>query len=161
MHIHFVCSGNAYRSRLAEAYTKSKIVGRDIIVSSSGISVDENKFANGPICWYAMRIMKRRNLISYMAWHERQTTKDILDKVDLLVCMQQEHLDYCQKKLGYTGQMVVWDIVDLDKMKGFMKEEGKDYEKDINHIELTEKTYSLITQKSDNLLFNLEKKPVV
>ena len=78
MHIHFVCSGNSYRSRLAEAYLKSVLVDKTIIVSSSGTEAEKHRLKNGPICWYAMRLMKRNNLIPFMSWKERQTTSQIL-----------------------------------------------------------------------------------
>jgi len=108
---------------------------------------------NGPICWYAMRIMKRKNLIPYMSWKERQTSKEILQDVDLLVCMRQSQLDFCKNKLGYTGkQSEVWEILDLGEMNGFISSPEAGIEKDINHIKLTEQTYGIITQKVDSLL---------
>jgi len=85
MHIHFVCSGNSYRSRLAEAYLKFKLVSKEIEVSSSGIRAEGYKFDNGPICWYAMRLMKRNALIEFMSWQQQQTTKELLSGVDLLI----------------------------------------------------------------------------
>lgn len=154
MHIHFVCSGNSYRSRLAEAYFKSILSDKEIIVSSSGTEAEKNRFSNGPICWYAMRLMKRNNLISYMSWKEKQTTKEILKDVDLLICMRKSHLEYCQNELGYIGKFKVWEIPDLNEIDSFIPSTVHGIETDINHINLTEKTYKLITEKVDRLVLN-------
>jgi len=154
MHIHFVCSGNSYRSRLAEAYLKSKLGSKEIKVSSSGIEASLHKFGNGPICWYAMRLMKRNALIEFMSW-QQQTTKELLSGVDLLICMRQEHLDFCQNGMGYTGEFEVWDVPDLNEMDGFMPSTQSGLETDINHIELTEQTFRLIVEKVDKLIEGL------
>jgi protein-tyrosine-phosphatase len=153
MHIHFVCSGNAYRSRLAEAYCRSKVTDKPIQFSSSGIVARKHKRANGPICWYAMRLMKRNLLISHMSWSERQTTLRMLAQVDLLVCMKLEHYEVCRDKFDYRGKYVVWDIPDLNEMPEFIPStKSFDIDADINHIKLTEQTFQLIKQKADLLL---------
>jgi protein-tyrosine-phosphatase len=152
MHIHIVCSGNSYRSRLVEAYIKSKMTNPNIQVSSSGIAAKEHHFTNGPICWYAMRLLKRHHLIDYMSWRERQTTSSMLHQTDRLITMNQLHADYCLK-LGFKGEYEVWSIPDLNEMKGFIPSSEKpSIEMDINHIELTEKTFSLIQNKADQFL---------
>ena len=152
MHIHFVCSGNSYRSRLAEAYLKSILSSKELFVSSSGIEVDKFRLSNGPICWYAMRLMKRHNLIPFMSWSEQQTTASLLKDVDLLICMTQKQLDYCQKNLGYRDKPhEVWNIPDLNEMEGFIPSTRIDIKIDINHIQLTEEVYELIVQKVSDL----------
>lgn len=156
MHIHFVCTGNGYRSRLAEAYLKSKLVGKKIKVSSSGIATTKYRLNNGPICWYAMRIMKRQSLIPYMSWKENQTTKEILKDVDLLICMNQIHLDYCQKNIGYINKSFeIWNISDLNEMEGYISSNKHGIKKDINNIQLTEKTFKVIADKINGLLIKI------
>ena len=158
MHIHFVCLGNGYRSRIAEAYCKSKLINKKITVSSSGIEANSYKISNGPICWEAMRLIENNNLIPFMAWKENQTTKNILKKVDLLICMRQSHLDYCINRLGYINKPTeVWEIPDIDDMKGFIPSTKRGIKTDINHIKLTDKIYRLITQKVDGLLTRVNK----
>ena len=154
MHIHFVCSGNAYRSRLAEAYFKSIIQGKDFTVSSSGIEAELDRLANGPVCWYAMRLLRKNGLVPYMSWQEHQTTPETLKDVDLLICMRPIHLDYCQK-LGYTGKSEVWEIRDLNELPGFIPASTPGIETDIRLIQLTEQTYQDIVQKVDELAAKL------
>jgi len=66
--------------------------------------------------------------------------------------MRQEHLDFCQNELGYTGQFEVWNVPDLNEMDGFIPSTQLGLETDINHINLTEQTFELITEKVDNLV---------
>lgn len=96
--------------------------------------------------------MKRHHLTPFMSWAEHQTTKAVLKNIDLLICMNQTHLDYCQEKLGYTGKFEVWDIPDLNQMPGFIPSTTPGIQTDINHIELTEQTYAIITKKVDKLI---------
>lgn len=158
MHIHFVCSGNSYRSRLAEAYLKSKVKKNlKIQVTSSGIAADKHIFTNGPICWYAMRLIVRNNLIPFMSWRQTQTTKESLKNVDLLICMRNSHLEYCRKKLNYKkNAFEVWDIPDLDEMEDYINYQKPNIKEDINHIKLTEKTFKNIVRKTDGLIKSLK-----
>ncbi len=155
MHIHFVCSGNCYRSRLAEAYCKSKMQNQAIMIDSSGIVAQSHAMKNGPICWYAMRLIKKNALTPYMSWRERQSTKAILKNVDLLICMQQLHLDYCQKELGYDRAFEVWNIPDLDELYNPILASTLEIHKDIEEIQLTQETYRVITKKVDELLVRI------
>lgn len=159
MYIHFVCTGNGYRSRLAEAYLKSKVKKEKIIVTSSGIAAEKYKYNNGPICWYAMRLIIRNDLTSYMSWKQNQTTRESLKDVDLLICMRDSHLDYCQKELNYgKHSFEIWDIPDLDEMEEFISSKKPNLEEDANLIKLTEKTFKKIVKKTDNLIKRLKGK---
>lgn len=155
MHIHFICSGNAYRSRLAEAYAKSINTSKNVKFSSSGIQASKTKKENGPICWYAMLISKRNNLVPYLSWSQKQTTQKILKNVDLVVCMNQKHLDYCNN-LGWNKKFEVWNIPDLNESPQFIPEDVDGIKTDINHIELSNETYANIVKKVDNLVTRLE-----
>jgi len=86
-----------------------------------------------------------------MSWHQQQTTGDILKGVDRLICMRKEHLDFCRNELGYAGTSEVWDIPDLNEMKGFIPFSTPGIETDVNHIALTEQTYGFIVRKVDEL----------
>ena len=64
MTIHFICTGNIYRSRLAEAYCASKGVP-GLSVSSSGIGTKLNRGI--PIASYAARVLSERGLEHFAA----------------------------------------------------------------------------------------------
>jgi protein-tyrosine-phosphatase len=57
--IHFICTGNIYRSRIAEAYCASKAVP-GVLVLSSGINTVLNRGI--PIAPYAARILREQGL---------------------------------------------------------------------------------------------------
>jgi|SRR2546421_2581539 len=153
MHIHFVCTGNAYRSRLAESYLKSKqILG--VIVSSSGTEADKHYSINGPISWYAMRLIQVNNLIAFTKPMSETTTEHMLLQADLIIFINRPHYDYAKRYLGYDEtNYQIWGILDLDDFpdaQAILKDEKR-------IIEVTEKTFEDIKQKVDKLVTELKK----
>ncbi len=111
MHIHFVCSGNTNRSRMAEAYLKSKKLP-GISASSSGINADKDR--NGSLSKYAEYILAEEGIGQFASRHWVQTTKAIVAKADVVVFMKKIHCNYVLKKLGYTPpRYEVWNIEDV------------------------------------------------
>jgi protein-tyrosine-phosphatase len=111
MNIHFVCSANTFRSRLAETYLNSKKLP-GIKVSSSG--VDALKDENGPVSWYAQKIIEQTGMVPTEKLIWTQTTKEILEAQDLVIFMQQWHYDQCIARFGYKGtNFEIWDIEDV------------------------------------------------
>lgn len=152
MLIHFVCKGNTYRSRLAGTYLNSKQIP-NLKATSSGIEASEN--LNGMITWEAQRIIKNNELINFEShiWHK--TTKEILDKADLIVFMQQMHYDYCKKELGYKKEnFKIFNVKDFEDY-GFT-DKYVSMEDDIGKMELSEKTFEEIKEKVDKLLRELK-----
>lgn len=149
MRIHFVCTGNTYRSRLAEAYLNAKRLS-DIHTSSSGIEAAEN--ICGPVCWEAQRILEAEGLVPYMSPMWQQMHKDILDKQNLIIFMEHHHYKYASKQCGFTGDnYTVWDIPDLDELETL--ELGETIEK----VQASEKTFAQIKEKVDELIETLNK----
>lgn len=153
MLIHFICRGNSYRSRLAEAYLNSKqIQGLNII--STGITASKN--INGPISWPAARIAKRNNLINFMFPSWRETTKDLLNKSDLVVFMTKHHLDFCRENLNFgSHNYEVWEIGDLEKYG--LRDCGESYQEDLKIMEMSDMTFNEIKKKVDELVLKLQK----
>lgn len=113
MTIHFVCVGNTYRSRLAEEYFNSLCVPNWQAVSS-GVQATRN--LNGPLCRYTKAIFQENNLglsTSDKGW--TQTTRENLERSDLVIFMHQNVFDLCKKEIRYIPKnFVVWDIADID-----------------------------------------------
>lgn len=146
MHIHFVCTGNTYRSRLAEAYLSSKKLS-GVIVSSSGIEANDNIF--GPICWEAQRLLEVTGLVPFMSNHWTQTTTATL-KADLVVFMEQAHFEFASKNCDFSSSnFVIWDVPDLDELKTHEMAET------IEKVTISEQTFKLIRQKVDALVKQL------
>ena len=151
MTIHFICTGNTFRSRLAEAYFKSKVKDR-FNVFSSGVEAD--KYLNGSICWYTQRIIQKNNLIPHVSLMWQQTTEELLKKGDITIFMRNEHLQFCRKNLNYlSDKFEVWDVKDLIELTDELNRDG--LLKDVWHMEEADKIFVDIKKKTDNLIKNL------
>lgn len=153
MLIHFICNGNTYRSRLAEAYLRSKKVS-GIEVTSSGVEAERN--INGPITWEADRIIKRNNLVPFMSKSWTQTTKELLDKSDRIIFFSQHALDYCQDTLGFNKHNYeIWNIKNIDELDNVKRINTDD---EVKRIKDSENTYEQIKLKIDGLIEELLRK---
>jgi protein-tyrosine-phosphatase len=153
MIVHFICEGNTYRSRLAEAYLNSKQIP-SIKSMSSGIKASRNLL--GPITWYAQRIIEKEKLIPFQSINWQQTTKELLEQTDFTVFMQKEHYDYCREKLGFaTKNYEIWNIKDLNKFLTFSL--GEPTATKIEKIKASDETYKIIKRKVDDLITRLSK----
>ncbi len=154
MNIHFVCTGNTFRSRLAEAYLRSKNIP-DVEVSSSGIKAHENK--NGPITWYAARLIKHHSLVPHMSFAWTKTSPSHLKNADTVIFMDTAHHHHSQTKLGFRGKRFeVWSIPDLEDI-GFDTETGGNIHEDARRMKATEKIFDQIKSKVGVLVKSLKK----
>lgn len=152
MKIHFVCSGNTFRSRLAEAYLRSKNV-KELHVSSSGVAAHENK--NGPITWYGARLIKRHGLVPHLTHAWTKTVPEHLKNADLVIFMDKKYHHHSKRDLGFTGtRYQIWKIPDLNDV-GFDSETGVNIEEDMKRIIATEKIFGQIKKKVDSLIKTL------
>lgn len=142
MRIHFVCTGNVYRSRLAEAYCISRAVP-GIRVFSSGIAAGVNGDAS--ISPYAIEVLNRYGLLSSAAKSWQQTTAALVKMSDVLILMESEHRRFCANWIELPRQRVeVWGIEDIGPSTT---------QKEI--AETVEQTFKTIRQRTDALLSNL------
>jgi protein-tyrosine-phosphatase len=154
MIIHFICGGNTYRSRLAEAYLNSKHLS-NIKSISSGVRATPNE--SGPISWYAQRILQNEKLVPFESPGWQQTTKEILKKGDFTIFMLQEPYDYCRNRLGLTQKNYeIWDIKDLDEF--LLSSTRTRLVTEMEKIKASEETFTMIKQKIDDLIKRFSKK---
>jgi protein-tyrosine-phosphatase len=148
MIIHFICSGNAYRSRLAEAYLNSKkLEGLEVI--SSGIRAERNT-VNGPVAWLAERIIENNGWVEFMSLSKKQTTQEMIAKSDLLIFMEPVHFEYCKEHMDREKQRYeIWNVLDIDKFVDDYHVHS--FEKDIVAMKFSEATFETIKQKIDSL----------
>ena len=141
MKIHFICTGNVYRSRLAEAYCASRC-GPKIQVFSSGIGAGLN--GDAAISPYAADVLAKYGLDSYAATRWQRTTAALVQASDVLVFMESEHRLFCESWIEPTRQSVeVWEIEDLGSV---------DAAEIANEVE---RTFRVIRQRTEALLTTL------
>ena len=138
MTIHFICTGNIYRSRLAEAYCASKGVP-GLCVSSSGIGTKLNRGI--PIASYAARVLSERGIERFAAPSWQQTTAALVRASDVLVFMEREHYTFCKDWIDPVRQTVeIWEIPDVGPVDA------------AQIMTKVEQTFEMIKQRMDTLL---------
>jgi protein-tyrosine-phosphatase len=150
MRIHFICTGNSYRSRLAEAYFNSREVA-GLAATSSGTMAQRD--LNGPITWYAARIIQRERLVPFMSQTWTQTTAELLNSAHLVVFMAPEHEEYCRRHFAFRTPSRVWDVPDVDASE--LQEHVPSYERESNMVRITEETFATIVRLVDDLIADL------
>ncbi len=146
MKIHFVCTSNTYRSRLASTYLRSrKIPGVEVF--SSGVIAKENP--NGPITWYAERIIDNGELVEFMSPMWTQTTIELLNEADKIIFMEEFHLEYCKEHFGFKADNYeVWNVKDMTPSDSEHSE--------VDQIKMSEDTFKELKLKVDNLIKELK-----
>jgi hypothetical protein len=97
---------------------------------------------NGPIAWYAMKILSQHALVPHMSLVPVKTTKEMIEGADRVVFVDRYSYEYCQKKFGFARRNCeVWDLgyIEPDKV-----ERGKDLKFDISIIEKSENIFNQI-----------------
>lgn len=146
--IHFVCNGNVFRSRLAEAFMRSKL-NSSIEVTSSGVIASEAD--NGPIGWYAARILKKNSLTGFMSQNWTQTSKKKLATQDLVIFMEKQQLDYVQNILKFKPEnFQVWEIPDLSTF-GFVSDQLSEKQL-LQSIKKSEEIFQMIKSEVNLLI---------
>lgn len=138
MKIHFICTGNIYRSRLAEAYCNSRGIP-GLRASSSGTGAGVN--GDAAISPYAAELLSRHGLASYAAARWQRTTADLVGSSDVLVFMESEHHRFCAQWIEPLRQRIeIWEVEDVGPM-------------DPAEIPAkVERTFATIRQRTDALL---------
>lgn len=152
MKIHFVSYGHAFRSRLAEAYLKYLLRKlKSIEISSSGIVLEDD--LNGPIAWYAQKILSQHALVPYMSLEPIRTTKEMLTGADRVIFVDSHAQEYCKRKFGFNGKNC--ELWNLDYILPDKVERGKDLDFDIKIIEMSEGIFDQIKENCRRLYNDL------
>lgn len=140
MNIHFVCTGNTFRSRMAEAYLNSKNIP-NIKATSSGIRAYKN--LNGNIINYTKKLLRDLGILKYTSEKWTQTDKNILINADLVIFMKEEHFSWVKDHLDFTPKnYLVFNVDDItDSIKG----------DEFKRNEFIKLTFQTISSKIDNL----------
>jgi protein-tyrosine phosphatase len=105
MKVLFVCSGNAYRSPVAEALLKK--FRPDIEVDSAGIDPAI------PISELAMEYLAKENALQFLKRHPEGLDGKDLRSYDLIIAMEPRHQHAILRKCPECAEkVVVWNIDD-------------------------------------------------
>lgn len=111
MVIHFICTGNIYRSRMAEAYCVSRCVP-GVSVLSSGTQTVLNGGVS--IARYAAETLRAHGLEHFASASWKQTTPALVRQSDILVFMEDEHHRFCLDWIDPRRQRVqIWGVHDI------------------------------------------------
>lgn len=121
--IHFICRGNIYRSRLAEAYAKSLVdENEQKHISSSGI--EANLDHDGAVSDVVPTLLMKDNIEHLMKPHWTQTTQELLDENDIIVFVTETVYRDAKKFLTVNeNTSVVWNIPDVDGIYPVIKKQ--------------------------------------
>jgi protein-tyrosine-phosphatase/isopentenyldiphosphate isomerase len=113
MLIHFVCSGNSFRSRLAEAYAKSlHIPGLQFISSGTHSYMDPYNHLS-PQC---KLVLNHKKLTTYASKEKTQLTQELIDKSDLVVCINRAvYHEALAENIKFPPRTYIWDINDISE----------------------------------------------
>ena len=116
-----MCRGNTHRSRLAEAYAKSRTLGlEEITILSSGIEADRD--LNGPIMPFVELSLQDENVLQLTGTNWTQTTQFMIDHSDVLVFMNDDVFEDSVKQFDIPLSMShTWQIADVEGVFGLIK----------------------------------------
>lgn len=143
MKIHFICRGNTFRSRLAEALTRQRYPGHEI--SSSGLEAD--LCLNGHITWYAQWIATKEGLESFVHPTWRKTNVDDLAKQDVVVCLDETIAKEIEKYSLPYDSICIFSIPDVQTRESAS---DKDFDIEISLLRQTSEIFELIRKSLDN-----------
>ncbi len=143
-HIHFVCRGNVYRSRIAILYALKTCTNRSVTFSCSGIEAERyyrNVHATSPLTKY---IASRHALDVGLSPRRTQTTNELLNRADLIIFMHDDVMRDAKRMFDFNEhQSQAWDIVDWDVYVDKHR---------TNRKNAAEETYEKIARKVDELI---------
>jgi protein-tyrosine-phosphatase len=146
--VHFICTGNTYRSRLAETYLKSLNIP-NVTASSSGIEADKHRNENGPISWYALRLIAKYKIMEYISLISVQTKENHIIDNDYIILMHPDNYQQYKQIFNQDPEnFEIWDIPDLHHL-GITKITNS--EEETKAVKLTEETFEKIKKRVDKL----------
>ena len=118
----FLCTGNYYRSRLAEELLRynAKKADLEIECDSAGLGKIPNPSNPGPIGIAALEYLQKRGISSLsLARYPKQWTPSDIQTADIIVCMnEREHRVMFERQARpflNHGQIVFWRIPDVEE----------------------------------------------
>jgi 8-oxo-dGTP pyrophosphatase MutT (NUDIX family) len=115
--IHFVCRGNTYRSRLAEAFVR-ELRNPHVHASSSGIEASNyNLYPLDYVPRPTGAIRKRFHLDEYFSPERTSTSNELLEAADLIVFMSPDIASDATHRFTFNpDKAVTWQVADVGRL---------------------------------------------
>jgi protein-tyrosine-phosphatase len=114
MRVHFICNGNAYRSRMSQAYFDSLNTG--IESTSSGVRAGKNLEKNFPyVTSFVDDFLEKQGITPNRDQRPVQLTQEMLEAGDVVVIINDIVLSNLQAAFTAPSQIRIWDISDFDE----------------------------------------------
>ncbi|MFB6190115.1 MAG: low molecular weight phosphatase family protein [Candidatus Nanohaloarchaea archaeon] len=105
MRVLYVCTGNSFRSPVAEALTRKFHPGME--VESAGTDPADSIAGNGK------ELLERENARKYVKPSPDPVSQRAIDKADLVVAMMPRHLENLESNYDLSGtETEVWNVED-------------------------------------------------
>ena len=105
MRILYICTGNSYRSPLAESLTRK--IRPEIEVESAGIH------AVNEVAEVTKNQLEKMDAVQYVKPRPDQISQRAIDEADRVVCMMPKHSEYIKRNFEIDpGKIEVWNIED-------------------------------------------------
>ena len=144
MIIHFICRGNVFRSRMAEAYLNSLKI-TDIQAISSGALARQYAGENTIIEQDTISFLTKHGLEVFSKSHWNQLTQERVARADLTICMTPLVKEECQGVAELPGNTTTWNITDVG-------DEGATPQNKAELDDAYEQTFQKVTTKVDELI---------
>lgn len=147
MIVHFICRGNAFRSRIAEAYLNSLQLSK-IKAISSGTVAKAHSESNKENFRITKTVLNEHGIEKFNKPHWNQLTKERLKQGDLTIFLNENVKDECEQLFGLPNKYIIWDIPDFDEVTPIP----------VTNIEIhryTESTYDQVKKRVDDLISDI------
>lgn len=149
MVIQFICRGNAFRSIIAEAYLNSLNIP-NMTVLSSGTVASKYKIDNAKNFPKTLSLLDKYNIKKYAKRHYADdVSQDLLDKSDLVVCLNKRAYEEVSKSFKLPNNTLVWDVADIG-------EEGRIASNEAERDKYSKDVYEEISLNVDKLVSRLK-----
>jgi protein-tyrosine-phosphatase len=151
--IHFICNGNLYRSRIAEAIWNAKY-SKLATATSSGVNQIKHKDEYGPVSWETIYALRLHGITKYCKPNSTQTTEQDIVQNDYIVLMNDDVLTNFQFHINPNSVFKLLHINDQRDEADMLTKRNHD-EEVLWKTHHAENTFTLISNELELIAKNI------